>query len=717
MSNLGGLVTFILALPLFGALFQSLLGHEFIALLGRRNGKRALGLIAFAVVAASFAAAVLLAMQLDTAGSGTFTTELGRWISLQSVSFPFSVRVDHLSIVMMLVITGVGALIHLYAASYMFEDRDYNRFFAYMNLFVAAMLLLVLANNLVLLFVGWEGVGLCSYLLIGFWYEDENNVKAANKAFIVNRIGDWGFMLGTFLLICFMLANVGPQVAWAKLNILDMGNVNQVAAAFLSHKPALAFFIAILLFVGCAGKSAQFPLYFWLPDAMAGPTPVSALIHAATMVTSGVYLMNRLSFVFAASASASCVIVMIGAFTAIWAALIAFGQTDIKKVLAYSTVSQLGFMFIACGAGAYSAGLFHVVTHAFFKALLFLGAGAVIYAMAHNQDMRAYGKLAKYLPVTFATMLVAYLAISGFPLLSGFFSKEAILTGAFTSGLAQNAGTNYGQISGGLGLFAAILTAIYMSRLMMLTFMGNKEQWREMPAVEGHGHGHGANEALAAYVPSVKLPNHDAHNFYYTEHEVARYKALHRAGGHEELTPDHNPKEVPLFMWVPLVLLAVAAAVSGFLLNGKIQDYLAPVLDTQVKFSADPTWLKPAGIGAALLGLAVGIGLYWKGLPDSEGFDLSKWNPVRKWAGMQFGYDRVMSDGVSEASRDVSILGVLADRGIEAILSLLAIAASAIGLLCRKVQTGSVRIYASIMFIGVVILLGYFLIQSQGVIH
>ena len=377
------------------------------------------------------------------------TKTLFAWIVSGSFRTAVAFHLDQLAAVMALVVTGVGFLIHVYSVGYMAEDGRYSRYFAFLNLFTFFMLVLVLAPDIVLMFVGWEGVGLCSYLLIGFWFDRPAAAKAGMKAFVVNRIGDAAFILGMLLL----LASVGGG---------SFRTINDAAASG-ALAPGLATLAAILLFAGATGKSAQIPLYVWLPDGMEGPTPVSALIHAATMVTAGVYIVCRLSWLYAASPAASAVVAWVGAVTAVYAATMALVQNDIKRVLAYSTISQIGYMFIGCGVGAYAAGLFHLVTHAFFKSLLFLAAGSVIHALGGEQDMRRMGGLRKHLPVTYPVFLVGALAISGIPFLSGFFSKDAILTSAF-------AGGHY--VLYGLGLAGAVMTAFYMFRLLFLTFFG-----------------------------------------------------------------------------------------------------------------------------------------------------------------------------------------------------------------------------------------------------
>ena len=399
------------------------------------------------------------------------------WMPVGDLQIDAALQLDQLSMVMILVVTGVGALIHVFSVGYMRDDPGYPRYFSYLNLFVFFMLMLVLGANYPVLFVGWEGVGLCSYLLIGFWFNDKVNADAGKKAFILNRIGDFGFLVAMFMLF----ANIG---------VLDFIGVSAKAGDLVAGSPLITA-ICLFMFLGCTGKSAQIPLYVWLPDAMAGPTPVSALIHAATMVTAGVYLIARSSFLFSLSPVASLTVAVVGAVTAIFAATIGLKQWDIKKVLAYSTISQLGYMFVGVGVGAYVSGMFHLVTHSFFKALLFLGSGSVIHAMhaayhqTHSaedaQDMRNMGGLKQYLPITFVLMWIATLAISGIPLLSGFFSKDEILASVFARAHGSTlASANWLGIPGGTllyviygtGLAAAFVTAIYMTRLMLYTFHG-----------------------------------------------------------------------------------------------------------------------------------------------------------------------------------------------------------------------------------------------------
>lgn len=422
-----------------------LLGFALIALSGKKLVKGFAALIGCASVFISFAFSVVLFVKLLN-GAEPFNATFFNWISVGNFNASISFLVDPLSSLMLLIITGVGFLIHVYSVGYMHGDEGFNRFFAYLNLFVFFMLILVMGSNYLLMFVGWEGVGLCSYLLIGFWFKNQDYNDAANKAFIMNRIGDLGLIIGVILIF----------MTFGSLNYADV-----LPKAQAIGTPVLTL-ITILLFIGAMGKSAQIPLYTWLPDAMAGPTPVSALIHAATMVTAGVYMVARNNILYSLSPVAMELVLVVGLATALFAATIALAQNDIKKVLAYSTVSQLGLMFVALGVGAYASGIFHMATHAFFKALLFLGAGSVIHAMHHEQDIRKMGGLRKYIPITCITFFIGVLAISGIPPFAGFFSKDEILAKAFEQS----------PIAWGVAVLASLLTAFYMFRLLFLTFFG-----------------------------------------------------------------------------------------------------------------------------------------------------------------------------------------------------------------------------------------------------
>jgi NADH-quinone oxidoreductase subunit L len=458
------LIRGIVAAPLIGTLLNGLLGRRW-----NRRGERLIVLVGCGSVAVSLAAALVVVGRLLALPeeSRLLVDHLYTWIHVGGFRADVAFTVDPLSAVMILVVAGVGFLIHVYSVGYMHKDPGFWRYFTYLNLFMFSMLLLVLGNNLLLLFIGWEGVGLCSYLLIGFWYEDREKASAGKKAFVVNRIGDFGFILGVLLLFWSLSAVGHPTVSFGEIQE-HVGLLADKAVSF--HLPGagpqvlgLCTLIGLLLFVGAIGKSAQIPLYVWLPDAMAGPTPVSALIHAATMVTAGVYMVARMHFLFDIAPGALQVVAVVGAATAFFAATIGIAQTDIKKVLAYSTVSQLGYMFLACGVGAYTAAIFHLMTHAFFKGLLFLGSGSVIHGMGGEQDIRKMGGLAKLMPITTWTFLVATLAISGIPPFSGFFSKDEIL---FQT-------SQHATVLWTVGAAAAFITAFYMFRLFFLTFTGD----------------------------------------------------------------------------------------------------------------------------------------------------------------------------------------------------------------------------------------------------
>lgn len=436
------MIKLVALIPLF-----PLLGFLINGFFGKKISKNLSGIIASAAVFASFAISVLIFIDLEEHKEVTsHIVPLFSWINSDTLKIPFEFLVDPLSSWFLLIITGIGFLIHIYSMGYMHDDEGFSRFFTYLNLFIFFMLLLVLGNNYLIMFVGWEGVGLCSYLLIGFWFKNTAYNNAAKKAFIMNRVGDLGFLMGIILIFVTFGSISYDQV----FSIASGGNHTTVTI------------IALLLFIGAMGKSAQLPLYTWLPDAMAGPTPVSALIHAATMVTAGIYMIVRSNVFYSMSPEASHIVAIVGVATALFAATIGLFQNDIKKVLAYSTVSQLGLMFLGLGVGAYSSSVFHVTTHAFFKALLFLGAGSVIHAMGGEQDMRKMGGLWKHLPITGKVMAIGTLAISGFPLLSGFFSKDEILAHTY-----EHSPTLwfFGQVT-------SILTAFYMFRLLFLTFFG-----------------------------------------------------------------------------------------------------------------------------------------------------------------------------------------------------------------------------------------------------
>ncbi|UTN05512.1 NADH-quinone oxidoreductase subunit L [Flavobacterium bizetiae] len=441
------------------------LGFLINVFFGKSLGKTVSGIIGTAAVVVSFAVTLFFFNQLSQTKQA-IQVSLFDWIEISNIKINLGFLLDQLSLLWLLFVTGIGSLIHLYSISYMHDDENMHKFFAYLNLFVFFMITLVIGSNLLVLFIGWEGVGLCSYLLIGFWHKNQDYNDAAKKAFIMNRIGDLGLLIGMFIL-------------GSMFSTLDYATLKTAIAGATNLDTTLLSLAALCLFIGACGKSAQIPLYTWLPDAMAGPTPVSALIHAATMVTAGIFMITRLNFVFDLAHDVQNVIAVIGAITSLVAATIGLVQTDIKKVLAYSTVSQLGLMFLALGFGAYDVAVFHVITHAFFKACLFLGSGSVIHGLHGEQDMRKMGGLRKAMPITFWTMLISSLAISGVPFFSGFFSKDEILLTAF-----EHSKTLYA-----IGSIASIMTAFYMFRLMFLTFFkdfrGTEEQKHHLHESDG----------------------------------------------------------------------------------------------------------------------------------------------------------------------------------------------------------------------------------------
>ena len=527
-GNYYPLLKWILLAPLAGFALNGLLGRK---LLGERAG----GVIASLAVLASFVFACMALSDLLKlpVENRLLRDNLYTWISAGSFIVDAAFRFDPLSCVMALIVTGVSFLIHVYSIGYMKGDAGYNRYFAYLNLFVFFMLTLVLADNPLVMFVGWEGVGLCSYLLIGFWYEDPEKASAGKKAFITNRVGDAGFLVGLMLLAALLGAN--------GVFALDFATLEKSAPLLVTATTlgmAAPTLICLLLFFGATGKSAQFPLHVWLPDAMAGPTPVSALIHAATMVTAGVYMLARLHFLYELAPRALEVVMLTGCFTAFFAAVIGVLQKDIKKVLAYSTISQLGYMFMAAGAGAFSASIFHLATHAFFKALLFLGAGSVIHGMSGEQDMFKMGGLKKEMPFTFLLMAAGWLAISGVPGLSGFYSKDLILEKVFEHG---------GPLVWGMGVLTAAITAFYITRLFILTFLRAKR---------GEGHAH----------------------------------------------------ESPLSMTLPMAVLAFLALAGGFLLKARLFAFLEP-LAAPAAPGPEAARLMYISVAAALAGMAAAFPL------------------------------------------------------------------------------------------------------------
>jgi NADH-quinone oxidoreductase subunit L len=519
------LLSLIIFAPLAGAALNWFVGR-------RLRDERLIGLIACGSIGISTLVAFYLAFK---SGGALRSTEpvfdhLWTWIQVGKFRADFGLAMDRLSGTYALFVTFVGFLIHVFAVGYMRGDAGFYRFFAFLNLFMFSMLTLVLADNFLLMFVGWEGVGLCSYLLIGFYTDLKEAGDAAKKAFITNRVGDWGFVMG-IMLVFFLTSQAGaPSISFFAKDAYHITSALQTIGGMAAEPFAWNMLwyggittIAIFLFIGAAGKSAQIPLYVWLPDAMAGPTPVSALIHAATMVTAGVYMIVRCSAIYVHAPTAMFIVAVIGAATALFAATIGLAQNDIKKVLAYSTISQLGYMFLACGVGAFTAAIFHVITHAFFKALLFLGSGSVIAGMHHEQDMRRMGGLKKYMPITFATMMTGWLAISGIPIFAGFFSKDEILWKTWSAGSFGLPGPIWSKALWAVGALTALLTAVYMTRMMVMTFWGS-ERFREA---------HEDNDATA--------------HFSDESHHV------------------HEPHESPWLMTAPLIVLAILSFVGGLI--------------------------------------------------------------------------------------------------------------------------------------------------------
>jgi NADH-quinone oxidoreductase subunit L len=655
---------FIVLLPMLGAALNGIAGCFYKADKGVVAGV-AVGSVALSFLLSAWGFVTLLGAGDEHAA---LSFQVYEWFSVQTAGgaiVPINVRftMDALSGIMAVMVTGIGLLIHIYSLGYMSEEPSFARFFAYLNLFMASMLILVLGSNLPLMFVGWEGVGLCSYLLIGFWFENPTYAAAGKKAFIVNRIGDFGVIIGMFVL----LAATG-SFEFSEINAAAEGLGTPFSLGSVSLEASVATVAALFLFLGCTGKSAQIPLYIWLPDAMAGPTPVSALIHAATMVTSGVYLCCRLSPVFVQSPTAMAVIAVTGTLTALIAASIALVQNQLKKVLAYSTVSQLGFMFAAVGVGAFGAGIFHVFTHAFFKACLFLGAGSVMHAVhAHGDaDLDELGGMKKYMPVTRITFLVSCLAIAGFPLTSGFFSKDMILHGALTVGDYFDFAPWLGYAIFGALCAGAFTTAFYMFRLYFLTFTG---EFRG-----GHGHGH------------------DDHGH----------------GDHAHAEPHESEKPII----VPLIILGLGALAVGFLgmpawahapdwWSGWLHHTLGAIPGAE-EHHHDAT----AGTIALVAGTAVGLGgiglafVMYKDKPWHSAKHLSAFHQLLmdKWR-----VDELYETLIVRPMTNIAILAGNVDRyAVDGLTKATAFAVSIAGFLFTRLQTGVVHAYGAAMAVGLV---------------
>ncbi|HEV7700920.1 MAG TPA: NADH-quinone oxidoreductase subunit L [Pyrinomonadaceae bacterium] len=748
------LLSIIIFAPLAGAVINWLIG-------GRLKNEMFSGLVACGTIAISTIVAFMIAFGIGTGQEGALFAEkpvldqIWTWIQVGGFRADFGLGMDHLSAIYALFITFVGLLIHIFATGYMKGDPGFYRFFAYLNLFMFSMLTLILADNFLLMFVGWEGVGLCSYLLIGYYIKRDEARRAAKKAFVMNRIGDWGVLIGIFLVftltgsISFYDKTVdGTQVASA-LNAFA-----QMAQEPFAWKAIFAggiTSVAVLLFIGATGKSAQIPLFTWLPDAMAGPTPVSALIHAATMVTAGVYMVVRCNAIYQNAPTAMFIVAIIGCATAIFAATIGLAQNDIKKVLAYSTVSQLGYMFLACGVGAFIAAIFHVMTHAFFKALLFLGSGSVIHGMHHEQDMRRMGNLRKYMPVTFVTMAMGWLAICGIPIWAGFFSKDEILYRTFAaSGLPGN----WNYILWIVGLLTAVLTACYMTRLMVMTFFGAERFHEALPDANHPNDPAHAEENAFATGDAHDAETHGDH----AAHEAHDSHDDDHDDEHHELPHDFKPHESPWTMTVPLVVLAILSTVGGLVgipyaissMFGKgdinvFEHILEPVIakvgvkpehetvpathgETKIAehSSSEPaaaehavehnpeeisTERKLAGLSVVLAftGIALGIGMF-------------RSNPLRKmprimeqkWRIDEL-YNGYIVDPLTKLSREGLWKGF--DVGfVDGIVNGIGHFVMEVGNLVRGLQVGFVRSYAAIILLGAIAVLGYFIYYGMKLV-
>ncbi|MGI8809195.1 MAG: NADH-quinone oxidoreductase subunit L [Acidimicrobiales bacterium] len=649
------------ALPLAGFLL--------LLVAGKRLGDPLAGWLATAMVGGSFAAGVVTFVGLvdRSEEERSFTFQVFEWLDVGGLQVDVAFLVDPLSTTMLLFVTGVGTLIHLYSIGYMHGDPRYPRFFLYLSLFAFSMLMLVLGDSLLLTFLGWEGVGACSYLLISFWFERNSAAVAGKKAFVTNRVGDWGFLVA----MCLTFFALGSLTYSGEDGILEQ-------AGGLPESTALG--IALLLFVGAAGKSAQLPLYVWLPDAMEGPTPVSALIHAATMVTAGVYLMARVNPILDMAPGVLTLIAVIGALTAFFAATIACVQNDIKKVLAYSTVSQLGYMFLAVGSGAYIAAIFHMVTHAFFKALLFLGAGSVIHGMHDEQDMKRMGALRKWMPITSGTFIVGWLAIAGVPPFSGFWSKDDILLGAWEKN----------RLLWLIGLITALMTAYYMSRQVFLVFYGG-ERWKKADRTSAGSRQPGKSPAEAEAMP---------------DHEPVAAGGHGSSGAHG----DFKPHESPSTMAFPLIVLAALAAIAG-ILKSPLEHWLEPVLAHPHHFastSATKLGLILVTTVAALAGLGIAYLIWLRGRVKESAVEPEVLR--RAWYVDEL-YQKVV-EAPARAVANFSAFFVDA-KVIDGTVNGVGALVRAGGSRLRTVQSGFVRNYALAVAVGAVAILAYAVARSS----
>jgi NADH-quinone oxidoreductase subunit L len=715
------------------------LGFVANAALGRRLPKSVSGGVACLSIVASFVVSFLAIHGIGTGGddlihhSTPVREVVFTWLPSGDLQIPFELYLDRLSAVMILVVSGIGSLIHIYSVGYMHEETDaaYAQYFSYLNLFAAFMLLLVLGANFPVMFIGWEGVGLCSYLLIGFWFRKQSAADAGKKAFIVNRIGDFGFIVAMLLL-------------FATFGTLDFQAVATAVSARAAETAAVGVLTAatLLLFLGATGKSAQIPLYVWLPDAMEGPTPVSALIHAATMVTAGVYMIGRNAVLFSHAPTTLAVVAGIGVATALFAGTIGLVQNDIKRVLAYSTVSQLGYMFLGMGVGAFAAGIFHLYTHAFFKALLFLGSGAVIHALAGEQDLRNMGGLKKYLPITYWTFLIGALAIAGVPLLSGFFSKDEILFRTFV-GTAANGHHGY-PLLWLIGAITSLLTAVYMFRLVFLTFHGERRH-----AAEASAHPE-EEEPVASDVDDARRRSHVARDPSHvargtshvgTSHVARDPSHVARGTSHVAGAPHGHgaPHEAPWSMAVPLILLAVGSVVAGYVgvphaLGGanRIESFLEPSFHAAPAEGGAVATAEHGNSGSAeaahaeestelmLMALSSGIALagigiaffFWYSRPERAAAVARRFAGVHRLLLNKYYVDEIYDVTVVQPIKQVSTGGLW--KSVDA--GFIDGAVNGVGLTMRagsgglrRIQTGSVRTYAASLFLGVVVILGWYL--------
>ena len=747
------LLSIIIFAPLVGAVINWLIG-------GRLKNEMFSGVVACGAIAVSTVAAFYIAFIAD--GGALFIDkpildQIWTWINVGGFRADFALGMDRLSGIYACFVTFVGFFIHVFATGYMHGDKGFYRFFAYLNLFMFAMLTLVLADNYLLMFVGWEGVGLCSYLLIGYYINRDEARRAAKKAFVMNRIGDWGVLMGIFLTftltgsISFFDKTVGGEQVQSVFTYV----VNTMSAEPFTWGAIVAgglTTIGVLMFIGATGKSAQIPLLTWLPDAMAGPTPVSALIHAATMVTAGVYLVVRSNAIYQFAPTAMWIIAVIGAATALFAATIAIAQNDIKKVLAYSTVSQLGFMFLAAGVGAFVVAIFHVMTHAFFKALLFLGSGSVIHGMHHEQDMRKMGNLKKYMPITFVTMAAGWLAICGIPIFAGFFSKDEILYKTFAADNYFPGGRAFPgeEILWGVATLTAILTAVYMTRMMVMTFWGEERFHLALPeAADTLDAAHA--EANAFEADEVQDDSHHDDHSVQGDHDDHDDEDEH----HHALPADFKPHESPWAMTVPLIVLAVLSTFGGLVgvpyamsslfgagdVNAfehtleqviaekdergahgspatsetkEVKHFFAAETATTATGTEGPhethspevvakeRWLALLSTVLAVLGIAIG---WFTFMP----------NPLRKMPRIleeKWRLDEFYNGYIVDPITNFSITGLWKgfDLGfIDGIVNGIGHAVAGFGDAVRRVQVGFVRSYAAMILLGALVVVGYFI--------